>query len=59
MSPRRVAYRITAGLLERRDRFRAVHPGLDAFDPSRAWRDRPVPLHPGAERADREKGFMP
>ena len=56
--PAEVAYRITKTLLESRDRFREIHQGLAAFDPKTAWQAQPVPLHPGAERAYREKGFM-
>jgi TRAP-type uncharacterized transport system substrate-binding protein len=41
-----------------------VHPqveaGLAAFDPQTAWQSEKVgiPLHPGAERAYREKGWL-
>ena len=56
--PEDVAYRVTRTLLKARGRFGAIHAGLAAFDPAKAWRDQPVPLHPGAERAYREGGFM-
>jgi TRAP-type uncharacterized transport system substrate-binding protein len=30
-----------------------------SYDPDTAWRDAVVPLHPGAERYFREKGYLP
>ena len=30
-----------------------------SYDPETAWRDPVVPLHPGAERYYREKGYIP
>jgi len=55
--PEALAYRITKTLLKGRDRFAGIHQGLTSFDASKAGRDQPVPLHPGAERAYREMGF--
>lgn len=51
-------YRITKTLIENRSRFGAIHNVLSAYDPALAWKDQPVPLHPGAEKAYRELGFM-
>jgi TRAP transporter TAXI family solute receptor len=52
------AYRITKTLIESRPRFAAVHDVLTGYDPAVAWKDQPVPLHPGAEKAYRELGFQ-
>ncbi|MCC7283573.1 MAG: TAXI family TRAP transporter solute-binding subunit, partial [Acetobacteraceae bacterium] len=51
-------YRMTRALIAQRARFPAIHAMLANFDPAKHWRDQPVPLHPGAERAYREGGFM-
>jgi TRAP transporter TAXI family solute receptor len=52
------AYRLTRALIAQRGRFAAIHAVLANFDPAKHWRNQPVPLHPGAERAYREGGFM-
>lgn len=51
-------YRMVKTLIENRSRFSNIHQVLTKFDPRAAWRNQPVPLHPGAERAYRELGFM-
>jgi TRAP transporter TAXI family solute receptor len=58
--PEPVAYTITRTLLENKDALVRGHAGLAAFDPKTAWQPEKVgiPLHPGAERAFREKGWM-
>ncbi len=56
--PEETIYRVTRALIAQRARFPAVHAILANFDPRRHWRDQPVPLHPGAERAYREGGYM-
>jgi len=55
-----VAYTVTRTLVENKDALVRGHAGLGAFDPTTAWRPEKVgiPLHPGAERAYREKGWM-
>jgi TRAP transporter TAXI family solute receptor len=56
-----VAYTVTKALIENKDALVRGHAGLQAFDPQTAWQpDRVggIPLHPGAERAYREKGWM-
>jgi hypothetical protein len=35
-----------------------IHPSLADYDPAGAYLDLGVPLHPGAERYYREKGWM-
>jgi TRAP transporter TAXI family solute receptor len=55
-----IAYTITKAILENKDALVRGHAGLVEFDPATAWRPEKVgiPLHPGAERAYREKGWM-
>lgn len=55
-----VAYTITKTLLENKDALVRGHAGFADFDPKDSWKPEEVglPLHPGAERAYREKGWM-
>jgi hypothetical protein len=55
-----IAHTITRTILENKDALVRGHAGLVEFDPRTAWQPDEVglPLHPGAERAYREKGFM-
>ena len=58
--PEPVAYTITKTVIENKDALVRGHAGLAEFDPKTAWQPEKVgvPLHPGAERAYREKGWM-
>ena len=58
--PEPVAYTVTKTILENKDALVRGHAGLAEFEPKTAWRAEEVglPLHPGAERAYREKGWM-
>ncbi len=58
--PEPVAYTVTKTIIENKDALVRGHAGLAAFDPATAWQlDKVgIPLHPGAERAYREKGWM-
>jgi TRAP transporter TAXI family solute receptor len=56
--PEDVVYRMTKSLIENRDRFPNIYKVLGKYDPAVAWQNQPVPLHPGAEKAYRELGFM-
>ncbi len=58
--PEPIAYTVTKTVLENKDALVRGHGGLAAFNPQTAWQpDRVgIPLHPGAERAYREKGWM-
>ena len=58
--PEQVAYTITKTVIENKDALVRGHAGLTQFDPTTAWQpDRVgIPLHFGAERAYREKGWM-
>ena len=58
--PEPIAYTVTRTVLENKDALVRGHGGLAEFDPRTAWQPEKVgiPLHPGAERAYREKGWM-
>ena len=58
--PEPVAYTVTKTIIEGKDALVRGHAGLAEFDPKTAWKPEEVgiPLHPGAERAFREKGWM-
>jgi TRAP transporter TAXI family solute receptor len=58
--PEPIAYTVTKTLLDNKDALVRGHAGLAEFDPKVAWQPEEVglPLHPGAERAYREKGWM-
>jgi uncharacterized protein len=58
--PEPIAYTITKTVVENKDALVRGHGGLSEFDPPTAWQPEKVgiPLHPGAERAYREKGWM-
>jgi TRAP transporter TAXI family solute receptor len=58
--PEPVAYTVTKAVLENKDALVRGHAGLAEFDPKTAWQPEKVgiPLHPGAERAYREKGWL-
>jgi hypothetical protein len=58
--PEPVAYTITKTVLDNKEALVRGHAGLSEFDPKTAWQPDKVgiPLHPGAERAYREKGWM-
>jgi len=58
--PEPIAYTVTKTVLENKDALVRGHGGLAALNPQTAWQpDRVgIPLHPGAERAYREKGWM-
>jgi TRAP transporter TAXI family solute receptor len=58
--PEPVAYTVTRTIVESKDALVRGHAGLAEFDPRTAWQPDKVgiPLHPGAERAYREKGWM-
>ncbi len=52
------AYRITKALLQSQERFPSIYQVLGKFNAKLAWQNQPVPLHPGAEKAYRELGYM-
>jgi uncharacterized protein len=58
--PEPIAYTVTKTIIENKDALVRGHAGLAEFDPKTAWQPEKVgiPLHPGAEKAYREKGWM-
>src|SRR5262245_19050963 len=58
--PEPLAYTVTRTVIDNKDALVRGHAGLVEFDPATAWQPDKVgvPLHPGAERAYREKGWM-
>jgi len=53
-----VVYRVVKVLGDNPDRVRKIHDSLKDFDPKNGWKDLGAPLHPGAEKYYREKGWM-
>jgi TRAP transporter TAXI family solute receptor len=58
--PEPIAYTITKTVVDNKDALVRGHAGLGEFEPKTAWQPERVgiPLHPGAERVYREKGWM-
>ena len=58
--PEPLAYTITKTVVDNKDALVRGHAGLVEFDPKTAWQPEKVgiPLHSGAERVYREKGWM-
>ncbi|MCX5826240.1 MAG: TAXI family TRAP transporter solute-binding subunit [Deltaproteobacteria bacterium] len=58
--PNDTAYAVTKALCENRDALGKGHAGLKYFNPQVAWKpaNLGVPLHPGAEKYYKEKGWM-
>ena len=56
--PPDVVYRTVKVVGDNPDRVRKIHDSLKDFDPSTGWKDLGAPLHPGAEKYYREKGWM-
>jgi TRAP-type uncharacterized transport system substrate-binding protein len=53
-----VVYQITKIICENPERLMNIDKGLKDFSAAEACKDMPVPLHPGAERYYREKGYI-
>jgi uncharacterized protein len=53
-----LAYLLTRTINDNVERVRKIHESLVDYDPSQAYRQVGVPLHPGAERYYREKGWL-
>ena len=57
--PDDLVYAMTKALADNIEKFHAVHPQHQFYDPKVAWRNvGGVPLHPGAEKFYREAGYM-
>lgn len=55
--PEEVVYQLTKLIYERKESLLQVHVGLDYISEENALADLTIPLHPGAARYYREKGF--
>lgn len=54
-----IVYRIVREVFENFDEFKALHPAFATLDPARMVRDGlSAPLHPGAEKYYRERGWL-
>jgi TRAP-type uncharacterized transport system substrate-binding protein len=53
-----LAYTLAGTLNDNAERLRALHPSLAGYDPALGYLHLGVPLHPGAERYYREKGYL-
>ena len=56
-----LAYVITKSVCENKEKLKSVHASLVDFDPPTAWdaaKNGFIPLHPGAEKYYKEKGWM-
>lgn len=56
-----LAYTITKAICENKEKLAAAHSSLEVFDPTQAWlpeKNGLIPLHPGAEKYYKEKGWM-
>jgi len=53
-----VVYKLVKAIAEQPDRIRRIHQTYKDFDPKTAWKDLGGPMHPGAEKFYREKGYM-
>lgn len=56
-----LAYRITRTICQNKEALAKAHKAWSRFDPEAAWKpeNTGIPLHPGAERYYRERGWMP
>lgn len=53
-----VVYRILEIIDENIDAMKSIHPSWKNFDITKAWQNAGVPLHPGAEKFYKDKGYM-
>jgi TRAP transporter TAXI family solute receptor len=58
--PESVAYAITKALCDGEKKLKATYKGMNSFNPASAWDSKitGLPLHPGAKKYYREKGYM-
>lgn len=57
-APEEVIYETTKIILENKEKWFNGQKAFESFEPENAWKGTIVPLHPGAERAYKELGFM-
>jgi uncharacterized protein len=53
-----LAYTLTSTLNDHPDRLRKIHASLADYDPAQGFLHLGVPLHAGAERYYRERGYL-
>ena len=51
-------YAMTKAIIANKPRLANIYQAMSRYDPATAWKTQPVPLHPGAEKAFREAGFL-
>ncbi len=56
--PEDTVYKVTKTLCENTAQLPSIHASMDVFNCKTAAKVRPVPLHPGAARYFKEKGFI-
>ncbi len=56
--PEETVYKMMVAILNNQDKFANFSGALKDFNGDIAWKDLPIPLHPGAEKAYRELGYM-
>lgn len=54
-----VVYEMTKIFLQNKEKWVRGQQNFESFQPATAWKDTVIDLHPGAERAYRELGYMP
>lgn len=57
-APEDVVYEMTKIVLQNKDKWAKGQKAFETFEPENAWQDTIIPLHPGAEKAYKELGFM-
>lgn len=53
-----VVYKVTRALCESQSRLPSVHASLEDFDCKTAVEIRPIPVHPGALKYYKERGWV-
>ena len=53
-----IVYTLIKTICENLAETKAIHPAFAVFNPETAWQNIGAPLHPGAERYYREKGYI-
>ncbi|BEQ15983.1 TAXI family TRAP transporter solute-binding subunit [Desulfoferula mesophila] len=51
-------YQFTSSLMKNAARIQGIHKTYSGFDPATAWQNVGGPLHPGAEKYYKEKGYL-
>ncbi len=52
------AYNLTKAIIEGKEDIARANPSWVSIDPTKGWQNNVFPLHPGAEKYYREKGYM-